>query len=100
MVEGTRRRYYLAFRGVKKIVVLLRNDDMRKDKTTFGIIDAQSVQNADTAEEKGYDAGKKTSGIKRHIIVDTQGLPHVLLITTANISDREGAIQMISFASD
>lgn len=73
---------------------------MRKDQTTFGIIDAQSVQNADTAEEKGYDAGKKTSGIKRHIIVDTQGLPHALLITTANVSDREGAIQMISLASD
>lgn len=35
---------------------------------------AQSVQSADTAEEKGYDAGEKTSGIKRRIAVDTQGL--------------------------
>jgi hypothetical protein len=31
-----------------------------------------------TAEEKGYDAGKKVSGIKRHIAVDTQGLPHAM----------------------
>lgn len=72
-----------------------RNCDLRKDKTSFGIIDAQSVQNADTADIKGYDAGKKVSGIKRHIIVDTQGLPHALLVTTANVTDRNGAIEMI-----
>ncbi|RKW10196.1 MAG: hypothetical protein D8H94_15830 [Cardiobacterium sp.] len=48
------------------------------EETTFLIIDAQNVQNADTAMEKGYDAGKKVSGIKRHIAVDTQGLPHPL----------------------
>ena len=48
------------------------------------------VKNTDTAEEKGYDAGKKVSGIKRHIAVDMQGLPHALSVTTANVSDREG----------
>lgn len=42
-----------------KLVRRIRNEDLRRDKTTFGIVDAQSVQNADTAEEKGYDAGKK-----------------------------------------
>ena len=68
---------------------------MRKDKTSLGIIDAQSVQNADTAAEKGYDAGKKISGIKRHAVVDTQGLPHALAVTTANVTDRNGAIEMI-----
>ena len=72
-----------------------RNGELRKDKTTFGIIDAQSVQNADTAGEKGYDAGKKESGIKRHIIVDTMGLPHAILITKADVTDRDGAIEMI-----
>lgn len=64
------------------------------------IIDAQSVKNTDTAEEKGYDAGKKVSGIKRHIAVDTQGLPHAIHITTANIPDREGAIEMMSDAKE
>ena len=81
---------------LKKIVTLIRDEDMRKDKTTFGIIDAQSVQNADTAEEKGYDAGKKVSGIKRHLIVDTQGLPHAVIVTTANVTDRQGALEMIT----
>lgn len=59
-------------------------------------MDAQSVKNTDTAENKGYDAGKKISGIKRHIAVDTQGLPHAIHITTANISDREGAVIMVA----
>ena len=52
------------------------------------------MKNADTAEEKGYDAGKKVSGIKRHVAVDTNGLPHAILITTANVTDRNGAIDM------
>ena len=50
------------------------------------------MKNTDTAEEKGYDAGKKVSGIKRHIAVDTQGLPHAICITTANVTDRNGAL--------
>ncbi len=61
------------------------------------ILDAQSVKNTDTAEEKGYDAGKKVSGIKRHIAVDTQGLPHAIAVTTANVTDREGALVACGF---
>ena len=56
------------------------------------IIDAQSVKNTDPAEQKGYDAGKKVSGIKRHRAVDTQGLPHAIAITTADITGRKGAL--------
>jgi transposase len=68
--------------------------------TSFCIIDAQSVKNTDTAENKGYDAGKKVSGIKRHIAVDTQGLPHAICITTANVTDRAGAELMFETAKD
>ena len=63
--------------------------------TSFLIVDAQSVKNTDTAEEKGYDAGKKVSGIKRHITVDTQGLPHAIAVTTAEVTDRSGALVAI-----
>ena len=49
-------------KALQKLVKQIRNEDLRRDKTTFGIVDAQSVQNADTAEEKGYDAGKKYPG--------------------------------------
>jgi len=54
------------------------------------------VKNTDAAEQKGYDAGKKVSGIKRHLAVDTQGLPHAIAITTADVTDREGAV--VAFA--
>ncbi len=47
---------------LRKLVKQIRNEDLRLDKTSFGIVDAQSVPNADTAEEKGYDAGKKYPG--------------------------------------
>jgi transposase len=68
--------------------------------TSCCIIDSQSVKNTDTAEEKGYDAGKKISGIKRHIAVDTQGLPHALALTTANVSDKAGATLMLEQAKN
>lgn len=68
--------------------------DGREAKTSFIIIDAQSVKNSDTAEEKGFDGGKLVSGIKRHIGVDTNGLPHAILVTTADVTDRNGALQM------
>lgn len=56
------------------------------------IVDAQGVKNSDTAAQKGYDAGKKVSGIKRHIAADSQGLPHAIAVSTANVSDRKGAL--------
>ena len=55
-----------------------RKKDKRKGKTSFIIIDAQSVKNTDTAKHRGYDAGKKVSGIKRHIAVDSQGFTTLL----------------------
>ncbi len=59
------------------------------------IIGAQSVKNTDTAALKGYDGGKKVSGIKRHIAVDSQGLPHAVAATTAEAMDRKGALQAL-----
>ncbi len=80
--------------ALKKMVAEVRTNNGRTEKTSFCIVDAQSVKNTDTAEEKGYDAGKKVSGIKRHIAVDTQGLPHAIEVTTANVTDRDGAIAL------
>lgn len=50
------------------------------------------MKNTDAARQKGYDAGKKVSGIKRHIAVDTQGFPHAIAVTTADVTDRKGAL--------
>lgn len=57
------------------------------------------MKNTDTAESKGYDGGKKISGIKRHLLVDTLGLPHAIGITTANVTDRDGALEAIERCS-
>lgn len=59
------------------------------------IVDAQSVKNMGTVGHKGYDVGKKVSGGKRHIAVDTQGLSHAVVVTTAEVTDRKGALQAV-----
>ncbi len=64
------------------------------------IVDAQSVKNTESAHVKGYDGGKKVSGIKRHVAVDSQGLPHAFAVTAANVSDRQGAIDMLRNEQD
>jgi transposase len=66
----------------------------RNPKPTMSIADSKSVKNIFTAEEKGYDGGKKVSGIKIHVGVDILGLPHAISATTADVTDRMGAIQM------
>ena len=58
-------------------------------------LEAQSIKNTDTAESKGYDAGKRVSGIKRYLAVYTQGLPHAITVTTANVTDRQGTLQAV-----
>ena len=66
----------------------------------MAITDAQSVKNTESAREKGYDAGKKISGIKRHIAVDTNGLLHAVEVTPANVTDRDGAVEMTKHNRD
>ena len=77
-------------------VAACRKSDGRDAKTTFGIVDAQSVKNTETADEKGYDTGKKGVGYKRHIVLDSNGLPHAMVVSTANVTDRNGALQVFS----
>ena len=43
---------------------------------------------------------KKVSGIKRTIAVDTQGLPHVIAVDIANITDRKAATQAFETNKD
>jgi transposase len=90
----------LSNQSQKKLVGEARLSNGRTSTTSFLIIDAQSVKNTDTAKERGYDAGKKVSGIKRHIAVDTNGLPHAIHVTTANVTDRAGAITLAEAHKD
>jgi len=57
-------------------------------------LDSQSVKATEMSPARGYDAGKKVKGIKRHLLVDTLGLVVMVMVLTANIQDRDGARQL------
>jgi transposase len=57
-----------------------------------GIIDSQSVKTTESGGISGYDAGKKTKGRKRHIVTDTNGFMVGLLVHSAGVQDRDGAV--------
>lgn len=59
-----------------------------------GVVDSQSVR-APAAAKRGYDAGKKINGRKRHIVVDTDGRLLMVNLTTADISDSAGAQKIL-----
>jgi transposase len=71
----------------------VRDISARDPMASAGCIDAQSVKGADTvgAAVRGFDAGKKINGRKRHIVVDTMGLLLLVVITSAGVQDRDGA---------
>ena len=72
---------------------LLRVYEGRDPAPSAAIIDSQSVHGADTVPgpSRGYDAGKKVNGRKRHVAVDTTALLLAVVVTMAGIHDRDGA---------
>ncbi len=61
------------------------------------VIDSQSVKSAAMVSQSvGYDAGKKITGRKRFITVDTLGLVLRVLVTAANVGEREGGKQVLT----
>lgn len=73
----------------------LREKRGRHKHPTAGCLDSQSVKSTAVPGERGYDAGKKVNGRKRHILVDTLGLLLVVLVTVASVQDRDGARQLL-----
>jgi transposase len=80
---------------------LVRVHEGRDPLPTAAIIDSQSVRGADTvpARSRGYDAGKKINGRKRHIAVDTGGLLLAVVVTIAGIQDRDAANRLLTVLS-
>ena len=78
------------------LVEKIRKSQGKEEEPSVGIIDAQSVKSSlVSCEDKGFDAGKKVKGIKRHIIVDTLGLILAVVIQSASVQDRDGAASVV-----
>jgi transposase len=75
----------------------IRRDMGKGPRAVATVIDSQSVKAAETVSKatRGYDAGKKINGRKRHLVVDTRGLPLMVMVTPADLHDAAAAKEVL-----
>lgn len=78
-----------------RLRALVREQQDKRCRPTGAILDSQSVKSDGHGGTVGYDAAKKIKGRKRHLLVDTLGLVLGVLVTAANVPEREGAQSLL-----
>lgn len=71
----------------------------RPEEPSAGALDSQSVQAAAEAAERGNDPFKHVRGRKRHLMVDTEGLPLAVAVTPASSNDKAAAYAVIDYVA-
>jgi transposase len=84
---------------VAVLVMAVREAEGKSAMPTVAIVDSQSVKTTEAAGPRGYDAGKKIKGRKRHIAVDTLGLPIKCQVTPADVQDRQALPALLKAVS-